>query len=319
MINHNVKFDQNKPDVELVLGDFSRALLGVSEVGTIGSKIYSRHGWLGVPNGVERYNSASFRHKLKRQSGEMYDMDTGLLHSLHEAWNVLAVAELTIKELGEEGMYLPLTKSNLYCSFEYDRDGTGKLTYKSSGKEAGYTDEFGERIVSYGGKVHKVSTLAWLMVYGFIPVNIKHADGDITNNRISNLLGESSMDVGTTKVKTSRFVGVYFDKNRNNWRSDIRIGKSRIYLGSFDMEEDARDVYLFAKSIKEDLQNFLDSNEAAKIKPQEFQKMKKDNTQKKGKDLADEQYDMELDDFLSTFLVTSDFKKVVEELLESLG
>ena len=48
-----------------VLADFSRALLAVSEVGTFGADKYSRGGWQSVPNGVERYTDAAWRHLLK--------------------------------------------------------------------------------------------------------------------------------------------------------------------------------------------------------------------------------------------------------------
>ena len=92
------KLDQDKPDVNLVLGNFARALMEVSKVGTAGAKKYSRNGWLEVPDGKNRYNSACERHYLKEQMGEEIDPDFGLLHAAHRAWNALAYLELILRE-----------------------------------------------------------------------------------------------------------------------------------------------------------------------------------------------------------------------------
>ena len=79
-----------------VLADFSRALLAVSEVGTFGADKYSRGGWQSVPNGVERYTDAAWRHLLK-ESQESIDDDSGLDHAAHMAWNALARLELILR------------------------------------------------------------------------------------------------------------------------------------------------------------------------------------------------------------------------------
>lgn len=91
------KLDAGKVRAGLVLGDFAHALHAVAEVGTHGATKYTAHGWLSVPNGAERYADAGLRHWLKRQMGEERDPDSGLLHLAHEAWNVLALLELTIR------------------------------------------------------------------------------------------------------------------------------------------------------------------------------------------------------------------------------
>jgi hypothetical protein len=80
-----------------VLGDFSRALIGVSLVGTFGADKYSDHGWLSVPHGINRYTDAMLRHWLREKNGEVYDDDSGLLHAAHLAWNALAVLELKLR------------------------------------------------------------------------------------------------------------------------------------------------------------------------------------------------------------------------------
>lgn len=96
------KLDHGKPDLDLVLGDFSRALLEVGRVGTYGAAKYSRSGWRSVPNGIGRYMSALLRHYFYYREGEKRDVETDLLHLSHAAWNALAALELTLIEMEKE-------------------------------------------------------------------------------------------------------------------------------------------------------------------------------------------------------------------------
>lgn len=79
-----------------VLEDFALALLAVAEVGTFGANKYTRGGWQSVPNGIERYNDAKWRHALKGRLEDI-DPDSGLKHAAHEAWNALAKLELALR------------------------------------------------------------------------------------------------------------------------------------------------------------------------------------------------------------------------------
>ena len=92
------KLDAGKVRPGLVLGDFSNALLAVSEVGTYGANKYTDHGWLEVNDGVNRYKDAMQRHLLKHNTGELIDDETDLTHLAAVAWNVLAMLELTIRK-----------------------------------------------------------------------------------------------------------------------------------------------------------------------------------------------------------------------------
>jgi len=80
-----------------LLGDFSRALLGVAEVGTFGANKYTRGGWLHVKDKKQRYTDALWRHLLQSTIDEL-DSESGLTHLEHAAWNILAVIELTKRE-----------------------------------------------------------------------------------------------------------------------------------------------------------------------------------------------------------------------------
>lgn len=95
--DHGAKLDAGKLRIELVLGGFARALRAVSKIGTDGAAKYTEDGWMYVPNGIERYADAAGRHRLARQAGELYDPASGDLHLAHEAWNVLAQLDLTLR------------------------------------------------------------------------------------------------------------------------------------------------------------------------------------------------------------------------------
>ena len=91
------KLDGNKPDLSLLL-DFSRSLCAIGQVATDGAKKYSRGGWLLVPDGINRYRAAKMRHMFHGALSD-YDAGSGSLHIAHEAWNALAVLELTLREM----------------------------------------------------------------------------------------------------------------------------------------------------------------------------------------------------------------------------
>ncbi|MCK5612759.1 hypothetical protein KAR91_63385 [Candidatus Pacearchaeota archaeon] len=80
-----------------VLKDFSLALTAIAEVGSFGANKYTRGGWQSVPNGIERYEDAFWRHLLKERH-EPVDEDSGLLHQAHLAWNILARLEMTLRK-----------------------------------------------------------------------------------------------------------------------------------------------------------------------------------------------------------------------------
>jgi hypothetical protein len=91
------KLDAGKARCGLVLGGFARALEEVGRVGTYGAVKYSPDGWVHVPNGVERYTDAMWRHLLREAQGELRDADTDLLHAAHAAWNALARLDLMLR------------------------------------------------------------------------------------------------------------------------------------------------------------------------------------------------------------------------------
>lgn len=96
------KADAGKPRPALVLGDFSRALAAVVEVGTAGALKYADNNWLKVPAGQARYTDAMLRHWLAEAQGQPRDTESGALHAAHIAWNALARLELLLRLDDEE-------------------------------------------------------------------------------------------------------------------------------------------------------------------------------------------------------------------------
>lgn len=88
------KLDAGKNRVGLMVSDFPRALEAVSEVATYGANKYTEHGWVSVPNGIDRYTDAMHRHLLAEARGEKFDAESGLEHAAMAAWNALARLEL---------------------------------------------------------------------------------------------------------------------------------------------------------------------------------------------------------------------------------
>lgn len=96
------KLDDGKTRMGLVVGGFARALKAVGEVGTFGAVKYSPDGWVDVPEGIERYTDAMYRHLLAEAAGERLDSESGLEHAAHAAWCALARLDMMLRQ-GEAG------------------------------------------------------------------------------------------------------------------------------------------------------------------------------------------------------------------------
>lgn len=93
------KLDSDKPDLDLVLGSFTKALVEVGKVGTFGAKKYSDNGWKKVPNAQRRYLSAMQRHYYTYKDDELLDPETHLSHLAHMSWNALAALHFELEKI----------------------------------------------------------------------------------------------------------------------------------------------------------------------------------------------------------------------------
>jgi hypothetical protein len=153
-----------------------------------------------------------------------------------------------------------ITQEELKARIHYNPE-TGVFTYIKNrkkefvGKVAGFTDLKGYRIITLRGHRYVASILAWLYVYGRLPEGkIRYINDDKKDLRICNL-GEAEHKLcqqdlrGPTKANVSGLLGVYWDNGTQKWKSSIRAGGKRIWLGRFDDKHDAYAAYIEAKKI----------------------------------------------------------------------
>ena len=142
-----------------------------------------------------------------------------------------------------------LTQESLKKFFSYD-SGTGLLVRIKSvqgapaGQEA-YARKDKYKRIRFAGGEHYAHRLAWLYVYGSLPVNdIDHIDGNPSNNAISNLR-EATASQNSQNVRHTK--GVSIHKQSGLWRCRLnKLGKC-IVNTYHKTQEEARDAYIQAK------------------------------------------------------------------------
>jgi hypothetical protein len=74
---------------------------------------------------------------------------------------------------------------------------------------------------------------------------VDHIDNDKTNNKVSNLQLITQRENASKNScnKTSKYVGVSFDKSRNKYQSKIMINNKSIHIGRFETEYEAHLAY----------------------------------------------------------------------------
>ena len=75
-------------------------LAGVVDVYTAGAKKYGENRWQTLPNGVNRYMGAFFRHLTAYKRGEQFDPEDGCLHLDKCIWNMIAVRHCFLADKG---------------------------------------------------------------------------------------------------------------------------------------------------------------------------------------------------------------------------
>ncbi|HFI6433393.1 TPA: HNH endonuclease signature motif containing protein [Escherichia coli] len=114
-----------------------------------------------------------------------------------------------------------------------------------AGSIAGCPNDTGRIRVRLFGRWYKAHRIIWEMHNGPIPegYEIDHLDHDPSNNRLNNfrlVLGkENAKNRPKNKNNTSGYIGVYWDKERKKWYSQIWVNYKCITLGRFDRMEDA--------------------------------------------------------------------------------
>lgn len=98
MSDNGKKFDNEKPRIGEVILNFPLAIEQIGIAGTYGANKYSMDNFVKVPDAVNRYTNALFRHLIAEAKGETLDPETGLMHSIHATWNAVARLEMILRE-----------------------------------------------------------------------------------------------------------------------------------------------------------------------------------------------------------------------------
>lgn len=116
-------------------------------------------------------------------------------------------------------------------------------------QRAGTTAYNGYRKIKLDNIEYAEHQLAWLYVYGYIPTEMDHRDGDRTNNAIGNLRecdGTQNKFNRAYATGISGLKGVSLDRRTLQWRSRIQVRGQEIWLGTYDTPEKAHQAYLEA-------------------------------------------------------------------------
>lgn len=152
---------------------------------------------------------------------------------------------------------LPISREELHKRFEYREDGEVIRKFnpdarpcenaKYANKVTGKIDSTGYKVLSIGSRATKVSMRAhrviFGLVHGYVPELVDHKDGNPLNNRIENLrpatIQENARNRRVPDNNSSGVIGVWFEKSRNKWNSQITIDGVKTRIGRFEKFEDA--------------------------------------------------------------------------------
>ena len=125
------------------------------------------------------------------------------------------------------------------------RSGIWKV--KSPYKSSDYLRiNIGSKVYLHHRVIYKFYNPSWNIENGSNDNSIDHINGHTDENQIENLRNVTHQQNGWNQTKAK---GYCWDKKAKKWAAYIRLNGKTIYLGRYDLEEDARNAYLEAKKI----------------------------------------------------------------------
>jgi hypothetical protein len=111
------------------------------------------------------------------------------------------------------------------------------------GTRAGADNGRGYRVIRVDGIDYYAHRLAWFYMYGRWPKALDHIDRNRSNNAIANLRKCSQAENAKNRMPGRGCR----QSTSGRWQAHIRVNKKLIYLGSYDTESEAHQVYIEAK------------------------------------------------------------------------
>lgn len=101
-LSSGVKLDAGKARLDLLPPD---ALMAAAGVFTFGAKKYAERNW---EKGMDwgRVFAAQQRHMMAFWGGEMYDPETGMLHTAHAQFGTMVLTSYALRGIGEDSRSL---------------------------------------------------------------------------------------------------------------------------------------------------------------------------------------------------------------------
>lgn len=113
----------------------------------------------------------------------------------------------------------------------------------NGGARKGYTDKRGYTYVSINGKRTYMHRAVYFYFYGETDLEIDHINRNKLDNRIENLRAatrlENAKNLPIKVNNTSGVCGVNWNKKDKKWHARIWINKKRVFIGGFELIEDA--------------------------------------------------------------------------------
>lgn len=105
--NKALRSNGGKEGIFMIPGD---ALLEIAKAYDYGAKKYDKHNWTKGLAWDEGIRASLDRHMLKWSTGENLDVESGLHHDIHIAWNAITLVAHRLREIGTDDRYVVIKK-----------------------------------------------------------------------------------------------------------------------------------------------------------------------------------------------------------------